>query len=85
MLYFTKVQGTLMDLYVPLNGPYNWPCEYVRILIPILPEGHFRGKGIFVLCQIDNKQNENSSASEHVRKDQFGSKKVERVRAGKSG
>ena len=29
-------------------------------------------------------RNENSSASEHVRKDQFGSKKVERVRAGKS-
>ena len=30
-------------------------------------------------------RNENSSASEHVRKDQFGSKKVKRVRAGKSG
>ena len=29
-------------------------------------------------------RNENSSASEHVRKDQFGSKKVDRVRAGKS-
>ena len=29
-------------------------------------------------------RNENSSASEHVRKDQFGSKKIDRVKVGKS-
>ena len=26
-------------------------CAY-----PYFPTGHFRGRGIFVLCQIDNKQ-----------------------------
>ena len=27
LLYFTKVQGTLMDLHGPPNGPLNGPCE----------------------------------------------------------